>query len=60
MANYNDKNISKEKRERALAILKEMRESLGTSDVEQLIKILELERYIDSETYGLKFERKCR
>ena len=57
MANYNDKNISKEKRERALAILKEMRESLGTSDVEQLLKIVEVEKYIDSETYGLKFEQ---
>ena len=57
MGTFKDRNISKERRERVLAFLKEMKDSLGTAEVEKLLKINEIERYIDNETYGLLFEQ---
>lgn len=50
------RNISKERREKVLSILEDFKKSFGTSEVDKILKIVEVEQYVDSETYGLHFE----
>ena len=53
---YKSRNISKERRDEILEFLTECKNKAGTADVETLVKLAMVERYIDSETYGLIFE----
>ena len=51
------RNISKEQREKILSYLDEIKKKTRVSDVETILKINEIERHIDAETYGIIFEK---
>ena len=54
---YVSKNLSKEKREKVLDFLKQIKDNVEPSDSEKIAKISMVENYIDTETYGLVFEQ---
>ena len=51
------RNISKENREKILNYIIELKNNTPTSNIEQLLKLREIENYIDGQTYGLIFEK---
>lgn len=53
---YKSRNLSEETRNKILAFLAEAKAKTPSSDTETHIKLAMVERYVDSETYGLVFE----
>lgn len=52
-----DRNLSEEKRLKILSYLEELEKKFKVSDLDYIFKIQEVEKYIDSETYGLIYEK---
>ena len=52
-----NRNITKEIREKILEYLREFKNECSSSETDRIRKIQEIYKYIDSDTFGIRFER---